>query len=1006
MKILKIQFKNINNLKGEHKSIHFDQEPLASAGIFAITGPTGSGKSTLLDIITLSLFNRIPRYKKGISKKEIESLGSVVTHHTNDAYAIVEYQIRGNRYTSEWKVAKNRNGKFKDYEMFLYDASGQPLDLKKSEVPAMNESLIGLKYDQFVKSIILSQGQFSKFLKAEQNERGQLLENITGTSIYRKIGRKVFEKYKDVKLLLSTKKEILDSAPTLSEEEISNIEKELKEITSKKEVLDQKIKKLSENVQTKKEINSSQDAIKALLLAAQTLSSKKELFQTDLSKLQLHNKLAPVKDDIALYKDAENIRQSTAKNLEEYKQEIEKAKTALQACLAEMAKLSKQEVNEKNFMSVMRDFENEILTLDKDIENSKAKGKEIRERLNAQKEDYPHSIDNNPEVALGQLKVKIKELQAIISGSDKLNIQDSKSKLKKDKENYDLLLLIKHDYAHLKEGNEKLLSSKTKLEEQQNLIKQNKPLEEKSGKLVQSLTEQITTLEKRKEDALKIQSLEQQRENLTQGEPCPLCGSLDHPYSIHNPNSEFSEIEKQIEKTKSELETQRKELRNLEKILTASQTSIQLIGDEIKNNELKLKETEITLKDKKQKVPQFSNLDENQIEKAIEKLGNSIEQLTKSIDALEESKIASQLEISFKQLNDEIKNYQEIKNLRVSKFDGEKITPITNALQNDFQKESTRITELSKAIEIESKDLERALSNLEKHKNKLQPKLESLGFQSIKEMGDNFLAEDEVSSIQKQENELNTLFTKNETQLKSHQSKLENLTKLDTQSDKSYEELMEVLQLEEKERESYIELIGEKNNQLKSDKENKEKQKSRAQEIEKLTAELDKWSLLNQMIGDANGNKFANFSQGLTLQNLLVYANHRLKNLSDRYLLDKPVDGGPLRVVDLFQGNTHRAVSTLSGGESFLISLALALSLSDMASKNVSLESLFIDEGFGTLDQETLDIAMNTLEKLQSENQKMVGVISHVEALKERITVQIKLEKNAQGFSNISVEQN
>ena len=161
---------------------------------------------------------------------------------------------------------------------------------------------------------------------------------------------------------------------------------------------------------------------------------------------------------------------------------------------------------------------------------------------------------------------------------------------------------------------------------------------------------------------------------------------------------------------------------------------------------------------------------------------------------------------------------------------------------------------------------------------------------------------------------------------------------------------------------------------------------------------------MNKIIGDATGNKFANFAQGLTLQNLLVFTNKRLLKLSDRYLLDQPGDDGSLRVIDQYQGNIQRAVSTLSGGETFLISLALALSLSDMASRNVALESLFIDEGFGTLDQDTLDVALSTLEKLQSDSQKTVGVISHVEALKERISVQIKLSKNAQGYSKILIE--
>ena len=198
--------------------------------------------------------------------------------------------------------------------------------------------------------------------------------------------------------------------------------------------------------------------------------------------------------------------------------------------------------------------------------------------------------------------------------------------------------------------------------------------------------------------------------------------------------------------------------------------------------------------------------------------------------------------------------------------------------------------------------------------------------------------------------------------------------------------------------------LGTNRERIDQDDKNQLKLASKAETLEKLEAEVKKWSLLNKMIGDANGHKFSNFAQGITLQNLLAYANKRLQKLSDRYLLIKPEDEGSLKVLDQYQGNSERSVTTLSGGETFLLSLALALGLSDMASKNVSLDSLFIDEGFGTLDQETLDIAMNTLERLQSESQKTVGVISHVEALKERITVQVRLQKDALGYSKIKVD--
>lgn len=175
-------------------------------------------------------------------------------------------------------------------------------------------------------------------------------------------------------------------------------------------------------------------------------------------------------------------------------------------------------------------------------------------------------------------------------------------------------------------------------------------------------------------------------------------------------------------------------------------------------------------------------------------------------------------------------------------------------------------------------------------------------------------------------------------------------------------------------------------------------------ELEQLRKERKKWDLLNSYIGDREGNKFSNFAQNLTLFNLIGLANQRLRHLSDRYILDKPQEETEsLFVIDTYQGNAKRAVNTLSGGETFTLSLALALALSDLASQNVSIESLFIDEGFGTLDPDSLDMALSMLERLQSESEKTIGIISHVEALKERIGTQIRLFKNGNGQSTMEI---
>jgi len=152
---------------------------------------------------------------------------------------------------------------------------------------------------------------------------------------------------------------------------------------------------------------------------------------------------------------------------------------------------------------------------------------------------------------------------------------------------------------------------------------------------------------------------------------------------------------------------------------------------------------------------------------------------------------------------------------------------------------------------------------------------------------------------------------------------------------------------------------------------------------------------------------FSKFAQELTLQQVLRLANNHLKRLSDRYLIKHVRQNNldELFIIDTFHGNAERSVKTLSGGESFLVSLSLALGLSDLAGKNTMIGSLFIDEGFGTLDQNTLDVALSSLEKLQNETNRTIGIISHVPALKERVTTQIELVQDASGYSSLTVRR-
>lgn len=195
--------------------------------------------------------------------------------------------------------------------------------------------------------------------------------------------------------------------------------------------------------------------------------------------------------------------------------------------------------------------------------------------------------------------------------------------------------------------------------------------------------------------------------------------------------------------------------------------------------------------------------------------------------------------------------------------------------------------------------------------------------------------------------------------------------------------------------------IGSLEKELEINAINNKKHEDKIKELEKKKEAFKVWIKLNDMIGSASGDKFAKFAQGITLDQLIYLANKHLQILSPRYELQRSSDPSKLleiEIIDGFQGDVVRPVSTLSGGESFIVSLSLALGLSALASQKISIDSLFLDEGFGTLDSDSLELALNALNQLQSSG-KMVGVISHVEALKERIPLQIKVEPKGDGTS-------
>ena len=271
-------------------------------------------------------------------------------------------------------------------------------------------------------------------------------------------------------------------------------------------------------------------------------------------------------------------------------------------------------------------------------------------------------------------------------------------------------------------------------------------------------------------------------------------------------------------------------------------------------------------------------------------------------------------------------------------------------------------------------------------------KLKNSPFTNLAEFKHAYLSVEQLELLIRQKNALDEAYLTAKTRLASAQTESEAHSALQLTA-KNTETLTMELTAINNEVDQLSELYVEQKGLIQSDLRAQEKQQSLLveQQLQKETAE--QWAILNDLIGKADGSKFRTFAQGLTLDNLVYLANKEMANLHQRYQLQRNVEQPlALQVIDLWQANAIRDVKTLSGGESFLVSLGLALALSNLVSHKTQIESLFLDEGFGTLDANTLEIALDALEKLNATG-KLIGVISHVEALKERINKQIHVRK-------------
>lgn len=989
MKILAIRGRNLASLEGEFEA-DFTSEPLLSAGIFAISGPTGAGKSTILDAMCLALFARTPRTDQ--AKENNVKLRDVneevlpqsdprflLRRGTASGYAEVDFlALNGHGYRSRWSVGRARdkeNGRLQSPRVTLYNIDKEEEEQgTRSELQARVVELIGLTFEQFTRSVLLAQNDFSTFLKAEQGEKASLLEKLTGTELYSAISRTIFEKNAVAKEAYDKIQARIQGIELLTEEAEQELQARLKESETsllalekakvEQQTLQEAVKSTGQQIATRQ--TQQKDAVAKLEKATELLNAARKDYEqgvveeqrseSEFKALQQELQLArglDVRLDAAARSVADTetrLREALARK-KEGEDKLKAAQTRQQQSTAEIARLSEWRERYRSKESIAEQLTALLLHLDAASAARQAiekAGKTIATTMQTAERLVTRlaTIRQAAETKRAQLQ---KTEEAIVRSEKELKALD---------------------IAAL----DKQIES-VRLERENLLIEQAR--QAASG------------------DVLEL------RKKLQEGTPCPVCGSTHHPVVTHPAVTEVPKViaaltlqleQLNVRKTayadsEKQLNQLRQQLLQLHKELTeADHTRTDLLGRQ------KLAETQIareeTIRAESQETLSRSLSAANRL------FGNDDWQRGWQQDP---DSFRDTLTTFARQWHDNTEKLQQLQREQsAQKAEYESYASFLPSLIKQVEEvtllhEQNRTALLALQSErarlLGGKPADQVESAYTRRKEELKEQMKRLQTVQTEQSGiaDQLrgIAGQIAQDLQKASDDLivrqKALADWNETWNAAHNNEpLELLLPRITQEKNEYAF------------------------RLRTQAENKQKIASQQEELNACRLESERWAKLNELAGSADGAKFRRIAQGYTLDVLLSYANVQLRDLSRRYRLERVPETLALQVIDRDMCDEIRTVHSLSGGESFLVSLALALGLSSLSSNRMKVESLFIDEGFGSLDADTLRIAMDALESLRTQGRK-IGVISHVQEMTERIPVQIRVSRAGNGRSFLEV---
>ena len=994
MKPIRLELKEF----GPYKNEIIEWDKIINEPIFLITGKTGSGKSTLFDAITYALYN------KTTGGKDIASLRTKTALDKDKTQVNFDFELSGKKYRIERTLAylKAGNKNLTSGKVALMQYNDEKLEViatKEQEVKEKVEELIGLDDKQFCQIIILPQGKFKEFLLSKSSEKKETLRSLFNTYFYQKFveqlqeqAKKLDSSHKQKEKELITRFEQFDIEEELIKFEYlkdENFEEILSIIHSQEETIKNEKKellKLERSFSKEKEkfielskLNDKFIQLKNNKLELANLSEKEDYYKSLRLEVEKLKELQKNKDKIIEYSTLLNKQlqlRKIEKNLlidtDKYKLDLEnnkKLQLELNAQKDNIEELRKETVDYKFFYNNFNELNSAKANIEiysetlEELALKKETYKELDSRLKVSKEGHLEDIEekNILESSIGKLKLEILKKEQDVEKLEEYNnkfseVNDKSLKLTLDKKQL-----------------EELEVEKKKLEQEVILLNKNKEQEVLNGFLLKLHEGDECPLCKQKIEHLpEIPSLEAVDESIEK--------------SLQKVNKDTIQLETLIKKDEEEIERISALLKNLEDTINfKSKEELSQLEDELKTDNLKLTDISKAIKISEDKIKGLNQ----EIEELSELFKNEDEIKQKHLEA--KNKI-EQFEKNVKIELDEFADYYEKIQSQVEDFDNR-----CNVQQNNSNELLIRKTKL----ETEQKNNK---TNLLEVSKRIENIIESFSDSKLNKYYITLeMAEEDIAELVKLE------------EFESQINKFEDAKKIIVNNiEKLVEELEEIEQpdLEEGQRKlqniefqvnDFIEKVVILNTRLENNKKLYKKIHSEYIELLESSKEIREMIAFSDVVSGKTENRksLETYVQGYYLDLILVAGTKRLLQMTnDRYRFirrDEKSKGGGLQGLEIeihdIYLNSTRIISSLSGGELFLASLALALGLAEVIqneSGGISLETIFIDEGFGSLDTETLDIALTTLIDLQSYGRN-IGIISHVSELKERIRPKVEV---------------